>query len=379
MAVELKVGLFLGAGASVPLSLPATKELKDRLIRKYSYSDVSSASQELFYLASILNVPGFDDIEHVLQCIKELDDFFHNSYGGMYFLRGEHKWIQQHPRRPWEINILIDNIKRVRKMVEDDVFENYAWNHDADQFLTIVHGNLLAAIKQHSKEMHVFTTNYDRAIEEYCSNKARKCRCIDGFRTDEYSGRRGWDGTFNYPVEPEVTNVYLYKLHGSLTWKRHKVYGIVNTGEERRSTDSNYLENMLVYPTLSPKDGQEVEPYSKIREEYRKFMETANTCVVVGFSFRDVHLNSIFTEFYRRGMCIIVVSPSADRDVYKNLLRKEIPNPDAIIPLESNKEIVALYREHGRIVTINQALEPKNAFEITNLISDRVRASLPVR
>jgi hypothetical protein len=107
-------------------------------------------------------------------------------------------------------------------------------------------------------------------------------------------------GSYSYPkVDNKITNVYLYKLHGSLNWKRHKIYDIEATSEERRSYDSNYVENLLVYPTLSPKDGAEVEPYKTIREEFRKYMEGADLCIVIGFSFRDMHINTIFSDFLK--------------------------------------------------------------------------------
>jgi len=72
---ELKIALFLGAGASVPFDLPETRQLKVRLSKKYYYNDLAASTPEQFYLESILNFPEFDDIEHVLQCIKEIDDF----------------------------------------------------------------------------------------------------------------------------------------------------------------------------------------------------------------------------------------------------------------------------------------------------------------
>lgn len=88
-------------------------------------------------------------------------------------------------------------------------------------------------------------------------------------------------GSYSYPkVDNKITNVYLYKLHGSLNWKRHKIYDIEATSEERRSYDSNYVENLLVYPTLSPKDGAEVEPIQNdtggVQEIYggRRFMHS---------------------------------------------------------------------------------------------------------
>jgi len=284
-------------------------------------------------------------------------------------LRDVNKWRSTHPNRPWDLDAFAQHIRKIRRMVEDDVFEHYSWHHDKDALLDKCYGYLFGAIRKFSKEVHVFTTNYDRAIEEYCSSEDRKCRCIDGFNYDAYSKKRKWDGNYAHPIEDGITNVCLRKLHGSLTWKRHKVYGIVETGEERRSTDSNYIENMLVYPTLSPKDGQEIEPYSKIRDEFKRLMDAADICVVIGFSFRDDHINSIFSEFYNRGKPIIVVSPSANKNFYGNLLKKEIPKPEGTSLLPKNNNIVALWMEDRRLITLNHPIEEENVEDISSLIS----------
>lgn len=233
----------------------------------------------------------------------------------------------------------------------------------------VLYDQLFGALRKHSKELHVFTSNYDRAIEEYCSKEERKCRCIYGFYFDQFSKRRRWDGKFLYPIEEGFTNVYLCKLHGSLTWKKHKACGIVETGEERRSSDANYLKNLLVYPTLSPKDGQEIEPYSTMREEFKSFMVVSDVCVVIGFSFRDEHLNAIFSDFYKRGKSIIVVSPSADKNVFGNLLRKEIPEVEGRVPHKDNSSIIALYRENKRMITLNYETDEKNIGDISSLVS----------
>ncbi len=370
MIRELKIGLFLGAGASVAFGKPTTQQLRSQLVEKYKYDDAAGTTPEQYFLFSIISFPKFEDIEHVLQCIKEVDDFFLNSqYGGKYLLEREYKLAFQDPRRPWEFKEFTNRTKAIRKMMEDDVFENYSWNHSADLALGQICEHLLNAVRKYSKEVNIFSTNYDRAIEEYCSNQERRCRCIDGFKYDEYSGRRRWTGSFSYPTEGGITNVYLYKLHGSLNWKMHKIYGIEATSEERRSSDSNYTENLLVYPTVSPKDGQEIEPYKTIRDGFKKFMESADACIVIGFSFRDEHINTIFKDFLKRGKSIIAISPSADKNVYENLLKRTVPDPEGTVPHKKDESIVCLFRENRKVITINQPLTLENADKVTGLAS----------
>jgi hypothetical protein len=51
-------------------------------------------------------------------------------------------------------------------------------------------------------------------------------------------------------------DVYLYKLHGSLNWKKHKKYGIEATSEERRFTDLSYEEDLIDIHNSFTKSGR---------------------------------------------------------------------------------------------------------------------------
>jgi hypothetical protein len=364
---QLKVALFLGAGASVPYGKPTTQKLKEQLQPKYEEKPNSTRTPEEHYLSSIMDFPYFEDIEHVLQGIKELDDFLTRSkYGGRYLLENIPQYVARDDRRPWPLKNLAEKLGAMRRRVEDDVFTNYSWDHTADGSLATIVGQLFNLIKNYSEDIHVFTTNYDRAVEEYCSNGNRKCRCIDGFKLEQFSNRRLWEGKFEYIREPDMTNVYLCKLHGSLSWKKHKLYGIEATTEERRSLDPNYVENLLVYPTVSPKDGQEIEPYRTIREEFRKYMETADVCIVIGFSFRDEHINSVFREFFERGKHLMVISPSAEANIFQNFFQKAVPEEDGNIGLTPDAEIRAVFREQKKICIIGHPITQQNIGAITS-------------
>lgn len=364
---DKKIVLFLGAGASVPYKKPTTKEFKTKLMTKYRYDDVAKTSKEEYYLDSILNFPNFQDIEDVLQCVKEIEDFFSkNQYGGKFLLKREPQLIFNDPGRQWPLQVLIENIKKIRTKIEDDVFSNYSWNNSDDNALEKILGKLFK-IFENQNQIRIFTTNYDRSVEEYCSDPNRRLRCIDGFRRDEFNNRRIWDGNFEYPIEENLVNVSLYKLHGSLNWKRHQKYGIEATSEETRSPDLNYIENLLVYPTVSPKDGEEKEPYKTIRKCFENSMNIAHACVVIGFSFRDEHINRIFDSFVSNNKKLIVISGSAFLDLYNNLLKKDPTQYD-----EDKKEIrnIDVYYENKKnIIAINSNITIDNIEDILNAIN----------
>lgn len=368
MSKNLKIGLFLGAGASVPYNKPTTKHLRDKLMTKYHYTDVSHISKEQEYLNSILTFSNFYDIEDVLQCIKEIDDFFLNSkFGSRYLLERVPELKFNDSRRPAHLSTFIDSIKKIRTMIENDVFENYAWNDNYDIVLEEILTSFFNILKkENSKEIHIFTTNYDRAVEEFCSDSNKKYKCVDGFNRNEYNNRRLWSGNYNFPTEEDSTNVFLYKMHGSLSWKKHKKYGIESTSEETRSNDPNYIENLLIYPTISPKDGEEKEPYKTIREKFKEFMDIADICIVIGFSFRDEHINEIFSSFLQRNKKIISISNTADKNLFKNLLKKNIESEGSYNKIE---EINTFFGNENNIIAINSNISKDNIQKISKIVN----------
>jgi SIR2-like domain len=341
---QLRLALFFGAGASVPYGKPTTQKLKGELFTKYRQLE-AKRNQAEHYLYSILSFSQFEDIEHVLQCIKEIDDFFSRSHhGARYLLESDLHLEFRDPQRPWPLNTLTDVTADIRKLIEHEVFKKYAWDHSYDSVLVQILGSLFRLIKKYSEDIRVFTTNYDSAIEQYCSEPERNYLCIDGFRYNEYSHRRKWEENYDDPRQEGKTNVYLYKLHGSLNWKRHKTYGPEATSVERSVDDPNYLEDLLIYPTLSPKEGAEVEPYMTIRKQFEVLMDTMDACIVIGFSFRYEHINDIFSKFLTRGKSIIIVSPSADKTTFAHLLKKDASGTQYVMYHKTDRNIFSYFR-----------------------------------
>lgn len=272
----MKIALFLGAGASVPYGKPTTPQLREKLIKKHGHSTNDS------FLQSFLDCNEFEDIEHLLQSIKDLTELF-NEYGGKYLI-----WYGNRGQLTFNTNRgnisfgdFVKEFPKIQHIFEDEVFDNYSWNHDFDNILPKIFDPIFNLLQTHSDKIRIFTTNYDRSIEEYCSSD-NNFRCIDGFKLATDSQRYLWnDGNYSYfDTDTSKINVYLYKIHGSLSWKRHKKYGIERTTSEAKPTDSNYIEDFLIYPTVSPKDGYEIEPYVTIRKQFDNFMKEAEICIV---------------------------------------------------------------------------------------------------
>jgi hypothetical protein len=314
----MNIALFLGAGASVPFGKPVTKVMKEKLLNADTQNNQTND-----ILHSLLTTQAFYDVEYVLQAIRDMKKIkdtvaapflsrvnsnFQFNFGGISF------------------EGLLNRLGRIEEFIEDQVYEEYRWNNEYDEVLAKIYGRLFDFIAKHS-EIHVFTTNYDRAMEMYCEIEGSLFQCIDGFqRASPYSDYARWMANFEFErkTNQRPMPVRLYKLHGSLNWKYHKQLGVVKTSEESISSDNNYTRNIVVMPTLSPKDEEVEEPFHTLRSLFENYMKTADVCIVIGFSFRD-NLHHIFNEFIARGKTLIVISPTAISDFHKNLL-KETPS-----------------------------------------------------
>lgn len=361
----MKIAFFLGAGASVPFGKPTTLQLRQNLRDKYP----ASSNEPMLW--SLLEHHRRGDIEDVLQTIKELKSFDNNKGGN--FFNSEFNIILSN-KKNYDVNFstkkklqtenekinyvdFISSITRIEKLLENEIFFYYQWRHEHDNKVVQIYDRIFQKLGNH--EIRFGTTNYDRVIEEYCI-KSKKL-CIDGFRFDPIIGRSIWQNG-NYPLpysnDNESLKTWLYKLHGSLNWKQHTNYGIVKTDDESKlSLDEKHVKNLLIYPTISPKDGHVEEPFKTIRSRFAEFLKESDVCVVIGFSFRDEHVNDILKEFIQTKKRFIVISPSMPDALYENLVGKNEYNFGQM----SNGDIIdirniTIFKEEFELATLDKIL-----------------------
>lgn len=127
--------------------------------------------------------------------------------------------------------------------------------------------------------LKIFSLNYDMCVEQNVEADGKKLE--RGFRDD-----RLWDYRRYDLNRDENVDFYLYKLHGSLDWKRD---------EEERLT---YVDGVQ---TIDPLDMQIIfgvqnklqsyDPYNFYFYEFRQACFDAELIVVSGYGFMDKHIN----------------------------------------------------------------------------------------
>lgn len=319
---------FLGAGASKALGYPTTKEFKDILATKLDdkfQADGNLPEGEKILLTT-LRQKIYPDIEYVLDFWKRLlelknkeeykvlSDFLNSnhfavSFDDIYRTRQ----VQQAVLKTY-----FDYNESLIDYVTNILYSTYSLNSDSAQKASTVYSPLLTLVN--NSRVDIFTTNYDSVIEQYC--KGSEWKLIDGFKYDEESELKKWNPLL-FDENTDRKCITLYKLHGSLNWKQHKKHGIVKLDVEKIMKDNwEYDDDLLIKPTLTPKEEEGYEPFKTLFSHFDERIKRDNTCVVIGYSFRDRRVNEIFNEFLKGGNKLVIVSPTASEDFNKNFVTK---------------------------------------------------------
>jgi hypothetical protein len=335
--------LFLGAGASVPFGYPPTKPFVSRLLEQ-----TPESMREGLLLRAICNAKGVEDAEHIIEILDTIAGL-KDSLARTFF---ENTTLSTPPVGNLRYGELEELAVSLRGRIIREIFRTYSWKGGSKERFEI-YSRLFNIIREasHNEFLCVFTTNYDRVIEEFCLDE--QIPFEDGFVHDPR--RRIWEWN---PPEREAKRpltVYLYKLHGSLNWRRTIDGRIEQVRPEEPigvGGEDSFLENVLIYP------GEKVQPTSQpFRHMYEAFsreIREVTVCIVIGFSFRDQYLNVGFSEFLEREHTkLMVISPNAADNIRTNLAR--------------NTDILKRIRE-PRLVAINQPLEPLALRELTELL-----------
>ena len=110
--------------------------------------------------------------------------------------------------------------------------------------------------------------------------------------------------------EPLDNMVYLYKLHGSISWVEKEgnslfnVHEIPVVGGEAKGDDSH----VLIYPTPLKQSQSLGTPYADLIREFQSKLSLPNSVLfIIGYSFSDEHLNNIIYQSLASNSAISVV------------------------------------------------------------------------
>lgn len=134
--------------------------------------------------------------------------------------------------------------------------------------------------------IEIFTVNYDVLIEH--GMEAERVPVFDGF-VGSYRPFFHPDSLRRKESAPGSTWTRLWKMHGSVTWRR-----IEQNGRLRVVRGEPDPAGEMIYPSFQKYDESRQQPYAAFTDRLSRFLEQDDALlVVVGFSFGDEHINNL--------------------------------------------------------------------------------------
>jgi hypothetical protein len=183
--------------------------------------------------------------------------------------------------------------------------------------------------------LRIFTLNYDLCVETACKH----ARIELGFSDD-----RLWDWRRFEDDEHTEAQIYLYKMHGSIDWKRND--SVTLTYDDNPRTPDNLDDLELIFGTDYKLTY--VDPYLYFAYSFRRATIDAKLIISVGYGFADDHINGILSQALRqdRKKKVIAVkydSKGADEEIKKEICDLLLAKEDQVI--SRNKKAAEFFME----------------------------------
>lgn len=301
---DCKVLLLLGAGASRPLQLPTMADFWQVMQANCNTDEEKLAMSMLLNAAKDETTHLPPDLERVLMMLDRYNTYFDTLWEDPHFgLENSMRYrlpVPFQPLFPWSREKPLEQfmrrcgqssmgISRIMDMVTRLMDTFYTKQLDEVDVVNL-YRPLFSLLNDHFGDNRTiaFTTNYDTAIEQYC--RYEDMRLLDGFQ------RMGpslvWNpAQYHQELDPDVKAIMLFKLHGSLTWRKIG-NEIIEFG---MSASSMPGDTALIYPTETKEYPYE-EPFKTAYQFLGRFLKTAEVAIVIGYSFRDRGITYIIDE-----------------------------------------------------------------------------------
>jgi hypothetical protein len=140
--------------------------------------------------------------------------------------------------------------------------------------------------------LRVFSLNYDRCIERIRSADFQVETGFPGVGEGQtWDWERFEDSEATPPALPQL---YLYKLHGSIDWKRDTNKNLFCV-EQTENIEPDKMEVIFGRDFKL----EAADPYLFYAYEFRKFTLLAKLIVVIGYGFGDSHINKMLSQALR--------------------------------------------------------------------------------
>ncbi len=285
------INFLLGAGASSG-AIPTMEEMKESLIKEKE----SQSFAELYekFLNDDVNNKGKDNLEHLLSVM----------YAKQYYQKN----IQTQTSDDTQ------NIDDLIKYIENHIYKkiNIDMSNECQKIIDKLklYKDFYQKIVLRNKDLarvNIFTTNNDLFNEKALDDLNINYNNGFGGGLERVFNPARFRYTFSQKIdanlekfEPLENMVYLYKLHGSISWiekEGNSLFNIQEIAVKGGGQDNQQENNVLIYPTPLKQWQSLASPYSDlIREFQTKLCQSNSVLFVIGYSFSDEHINNIIYQ-----------------------------------------------------------------------------------
>jgi hypothetical protein len=219
------------------------------------------------------------------------------------------------------------------EIIESEMFKqiNIDFHTDKSQETLALYNDFYQKITLRNKDLarvNVFTTNNDLFNEKALDYSNINFNNGFGGGLDRVFNPARFNYTFSRKIDAEVQKyepldnmVYLYKLHGSISWRESESNSFFQIQEV--PTHHGQVvpqDNILIYPTPLKQNKSLGSPYSDlIREFQKKLLQPHSVIFIIGYSFSDEHLNNIIYQALasNSSISVVVFGDYSDKEVFK--------------------------------------------------------------
>ena len=216
----------------------------------------------------------------------------------------------------------ISNVEKLIKHIEDSMYSKInidLSNDDATESMDLYKQFYQKTVLRNKdlSLVNIFTTNYDLFNEKALDTLNINYNNGFGGGLERVFNPARFHYTFSKKIdanlekfEPLENMVYLYKLHGSISWIEQdgnslfNIHEIPVTGGAAKGDKSH----VLIYPTPLKQAQSLGSPYADLIREFQTKLSLTNSVIfIIGYSFSDEHLNNIIYQSLASNSSISVV------------------------------------------------------------------------
>jgi hypothetical protein len=199
------------------------------------------------------------------------------------------------------------NVKQFRRLILEALKK---WMCPENTAKANYYQGLLTLQRDLNFPLHVFSLNYDLCIERLNSPDFRVETGFPDFGPDHYWSWERFETIDSEEISPEIL---LYKLHGSINWKRDQATKNLFRVEQIQSVDAEQME--IIFGRDFKLEA--ADPYLFFAYEFRRFSLMTKLVVIVGYGFGDQHINKMLTQCVRGNTerCLLVVQKCAEEKI----------------------------------------------------------------